>query len=105
MPSNTLADAHTAPAAVWSALEHLKGDDLIAWRVADVPNRPSAEERNLTEGYPMGWFAMCYSDELAARQVKPVRYFGKELVVWRGEDGQARVLDAYCRHLGAHMGY
>jgi 3-ketosteroid 9alpha-monooxygenase subunit A len=26
-------------------------------------------------------------------------------VVWRGEDGQARVLDAYCRHLGAHMGY
>ena len=105
MPDSSLNDARTTPAAVWSALEHLKGDDLIAWRVADVPNRPSAEERNLTEGYPMGWFAMCYSDELAAGQVKPVRYFGKELVVWRGEDGQARVLDAYCRHLGAHMGY
>jgi 3-ketosteroid 9alpha-monooxygenase subunit A len=105
MPSNTLAEAHTSPAAVWKELEHLKGDDLVAWRVADVPNRPSAADRNLTEGYPFGWYAVCYSDELAIAQVKPVRYFSRELVVWRGEDGVARVLDAYCRHLGAHMGY
>jgi 3-ketosteroid 9alpha-monooxygenase subunit A len=105
MPDHTLTDARTTPPAVWSVLENLKGDDLIAWRMADVPNRPTAEERNLHEGYAFGWYAVCYSDELAVGEVKPVRYFGKELVVWRGEDGKARVLNAYCRHLGAHMGY
>ena len=25
--------------------------------------------------------------------------------MWRGEDGQVRIIDAYCKHLGAHMGH
>jgi phenylpropionate dioxygenase-like ring-hydroxylating dioxygenase large terminal subunit len=100
-----IADARTTPAAVWTKLEGLKGEALTEWRMADLPGRPSAAERNLDEPFPFGWFAVCYSDELAAGEVKPVRYFARELVVWRGEDGQSRVLDAYCRHLGAHMGH
>ena len=32
-------------------------------------------------------------------------YFGTELVLFRDSDGAARVLDAYCPHLGAHLGY
>jgi nitrite reductase/ring-hydroxylating ferredoxin subunit len=31
-------------------------------------------------------------------------YFGQELVAFRGEDGKVSVLDAYCPHLGAHLG-
>ena len=49
--------------------------------------------------------AGCNSDELAIGEVRPARYFSRELAIWRGEDGKARVLDAYCRHFGAHMGY
>ncbi|MGE4605464.1 MAG: Rieske 2Fe-2S domain-containing protein, partial [Myxococcota bacterium] len=30
--------------------------------------------------------------------------FGREMVLFRTESGQARVLDAHCRHLGAHLG-
>nr|DAB41907.1 TPA_exp: ArzE - Rieske protein [Fischerella sp. PCC 9339] len=37
--------------------------------------------------------------------VKPLHYFGKDLVLFRTEDGKAHVLDAYCPHLGAHLGY
>jgi 3-ketosteroid 9alpha-monooxygenase subunit A len=55
--------------------------------------------------YPNGWFQVCYGDELAAGQVLPLTYFGRELVAFRGEDGKAAVLDAYCPHLGAHLGY
>lgn len=33
-----------------------------------------------------------------------MRYFGRDLVVFRGADGRARVLDAICPHLGAHLG-
>jgi 3-ketosteroid 9alpha-monooxygenase subunit A len=54
---------------------------------------------------PDGWFAMCFSDELAAGAVKPLHYFGRELVATRGEDGVARVFDAHCPHLGAHLGW
>lgn len=35
----------------------------------------------------------------------PLRYFGKDLVIFRTEDGTARVFDAHCPHLGAHLGY
>jgi phenylpropionate dioxygenase-like ring-hydroxylating dioxygenase large terminal subunit len=55
--------------------------------------------------YPNGWFAVCDTDELEAGQVKPIHYLGRDLVLYRGEDGEARVFDAFCPHLGAHLGY
>lgn len=55
--------------------------------------------------FPNGWFQVAYSDELVPGQVQPLQYFGKDLVLFRGEDGAAHVLDAYCPHLGAHLGH
>ena len=54
---------------------------------------------------PNGWYALCQSAELAAGEVRPLRYFGRELVAFRGDDGAARVFAAHCPHLGAHLGY
>lgn len=54
--------------------------------------------------YPTGWFQVAYSDTLAIGEVRPIHYFGQELVLWRDHDGQARVMDAYCLHFGAHLG-
>jgi len=53
---------------------------------------------------PNGWFSVAASDGLAAGDVRPIRYLDRDLVVFRGEDGAARVFDAYCPHLGAHLG-
>jgi phenylpropionate dioxygenase-like ring-hydroxylating dioxygenase large terminal subunit len=55
-------------------------------------------------GIPNCWFHVSYSDELKLGAVKPVHYFGRDLVLFRGEDGRAACLDAYCPHLGAHLG-
>jgi len=55
--------------------------------------------------YPDGWFCVADSDELAPGEVRPVRYFGRELVLLRTEAGEARLFDAYCPHLGAHLGH
>jgi nitrite reductase/ring-hydroxylating ferredoxin subunit len=55
--------------------------------------------------YPSGWFAIARSDELPAKAVLPLRYFGQDLVLFRTEDGQARLSGAFCPHLGAHLGY
>jgi 3-ketosteroid 9alpha-monooxygenase subunit A len=54
---------------------------------------------------PDGWYALCQSSELAPGAVTPLTYFGRELVAFRGHDGAARVFDAHCPHLGAHLGY
>ena len=53
--------------------------------------------------YPNGWFAVAHVDELAAGEVRSIHYFGRELVLFRGEDGRPRTLDGYCAHLGAHL--
>jgi 3-ketosteroid 9alpha-monooxygenase subunit A len=55
--------------------------------------------------YPNGWFQIAYSEELAPGQVMPLSYFGRELVAFRSKEGKLGVLDAFCPHLGAHLGY
>lgn len=55
--------------------------------------------------YPSGWFQVGWTDELAPGDVRPLRYIGRDLVMYRGEGGAAQIFDAYCPHLGAHMGY
>ena len=54
--------------------------------------------------YPNGWFVMLYSDQLKSGGVQEVSALGLNLVAWRGESGKAYVADAYCPHLGAHLG-
>lgn len=54
---------------------------------------------------PDGWYGVGTSDEVPVGAVKALRYFGRDLVWFRGEDGGARVFDAHCPHLGAHLGF
>lgn len=58
------------------------------------------------EGVPMAqWWPLAWSSELRQGEVQPRRLHGRELVLWRGESDQAHVLDAFCLHLGHHLGY
>lgn len=54
---------------------------------------------------PTGWFQVAWSDEIKAGDVHRMKYFGRELVAWRTASGRLTVMDAYCEHLGAHLGY
>lgn len=55
--------------------------------------------------YPFSWYRVARSSDVPRGAVLPVRYLGRDLVVWRGEDDEPHVMDAYCPHLGAHLGY
>jgi nitrite reductase/ring-hydroxylating ferredoxin subunit len=55
--------------------------------------------------YPNGWFQVAYADDLPPGAALPLRYFGRDLVLFRTEGGEAKLLDAHCPHLGAHLGY
>ncbi len=56
-------------------------------------------------GLPIGWFLIGYTGELSPGEVKPVRYFGRDLVLFRTASGEITLLDAFCPHLGAHLGH
>ena len=53
---------------------------------------------------PFGWFFVGWSDELRPGDVRSLRYFDRDLVLFRGEDGAAGLLNAHCLHMGAHLG-
>ena len=54
--------------------------------------------------YPDSWYRVATSAEVGAGEILSLRYFGEELICWRGEDGEAHVHGAYCAHLGANIG-
>jgi len=56
------------------------------------------------ESIPNGWFAVATTRELKAGRVLEKKYFGREWVMWRDASGAAVMNDAYCPHLGAHLG-
>lgn len=55
--------------------------------------------------FPNGWFVIGLSGDLSPGQVRPIHYLGRDLVLYRTEQGEARVIDAHCPHLGAHFGH
>ena len=62
-------------------------------------------EREHTElAMPNGWFAVAFSRDIVPGEVQSIEYFDQSLVLFRSRMGEARVLDAYCPHLGAHLG-
>ncbi|MCV7019437.1 Rieske 2Fe-2S domain-containing protein [Mycolicibacterium aichiense] len=54
---------------------------------------------------PTGWFQVAWSDEIAVGDVHRMKYFDTDMVAWRAQSGALTVMDAYCEHLGAHLGY
>lgn len=59
---------------------------------------------NQPEYFIEGWYWVIPSKKLKVREIKPVTILGRELVIYRGEDRQAIIFDAYCPHFGAHLG-
>lgn len=53
---------------------------------------------------PVGWFFVGMPDDVAPGEIKTIRAFGQDLVLWRDEGGVAHLHEAYCPHLGAHIG-
>jgi len=54
---------------------------------------------------PSGWFAVAETPDIEVGDAKAAFYFDSHLVVWRDDTGEAHVQDAFCPHLGAHLGH
>jgi len=53
---------------------------------------------------PDGWFSVAASSEVTEGEIVTRSLLERELVAFRSPDGAARVFDAHCPHLGAHLG-
>lgn len=53
--------------------------------------------------FPRGWFAVANSSEVG-RKPMSIHYFGQDMVLYRGESGKVVMLDAWCPHMGTHLG-
>lgn len=77
---------------------------LMAAQGEALPTTLSPQERfPYYTAFPFAWYFACYSDELLPGQVRQARYLARDLVLWRGQDNRAHVMDAYCPHLGANL--
>lgn len=54
---------------------------------------------------PTGWFQVAWSDEIGIGDVHRMTYFDQEMIAWRADSGRLTVMNAYCEHLGAHLGH
>ncbi|MGF1494504.1 MAG: Rieske 2Fe-2S domain-containing protein [Microcoleaceae cyanobacterium] len=65
-------------------------------------NQTKTQDSSL--GFPNSWFRIATHQELQAKKVLPLRYFNRDFVLFLGEDGHPYLIDAYCPHMGAHLG-
>jgi phenylpropionate dioxygenase-like ring-hydroxylating dioxygenase large terminal subunit len=68
-----------------------------------TPDQVSASRPRLP--YPNGWFTVAFSDEVAPGTVLRRKFMGEDVVIYRTAAGVLRVVEPYCPHLGAHLGY
>ena len=54
--------------------------------------------------YPNGWYEIMRSEDLPVGGAKAVSLIGQHFAVFRRENGQVSIMDAYCPHLGANLG-
>jgi nitrite reductase/ring-hydroxylating ferredoxin subunit len=54
---------------------------------------------------PFGWFCVGYPEDLPVGEAKPLYYFDRHLVGWRDTDHVPHLHDAFCPHLGGHLGH
>jgi len=103
----------TTPDAVGAVAETVEGDwDMVGLPMPRNPSlldpaTPRVRVRTVGDRFPFpvpnGWFVVSLSSELVAGEVRALHYFGRDLVLFRTASGDARLVDAYCAHLGAHL--
>jgi len=53
--------------------------------------------------FPRGWFMVADAEKVTSTPLS-VRFFGKDLVLYRGASGKVYMVGAYCPHMGTHIG-
>ena len=72
-----------------------------SWGMPTVSAKVSSDQ---LPPFPEGWYFVASRDELRRAGLIEREWMGEQIVAWLDDDGQVCVSDAYCPHLGSHMG-
>ncbi len=61
------------------------------------------KRKGAMSGYASSWYALGLAGALDGGRVVGKEFLGGRVIMYRGEDGRANVMSAYCRHLGADL--
>lgn len=67
--------------------------------------KPRKGHASFPPPYPNGWVFVAPSSAVPKGKVLPLQVCGRDLVAFRAADGTVGILDAYCTHVGTHLGY
>jgi nitrite reductase/ring-hydroxylating ferredoxin subunit len=82
--------------------------------IADGPDSTDRKSMSLQEArqlqdapppYPFGWFVVALRRELGKGEILTRQFMDREIVIYRTESGVVCAAEAYCPHLGAHLGH
>jgi nitrite reductase/ring-hydroxylating ferredoxin subunit len=65
----------------------------------------NSDKPKLLPRFPNGWYALCLARDLQPGEIKTLQFAGEDIVLFRTRSGEVSALEAYCPHLGAHIGY
>jgi 3-ketosteroid 9alpha-monooxygenase subunit A len=66
---------------------------------------PYMANRQIPPALTQTWVFINYADRIRFETTQPVRMMDRDLVLWKSRSGHISLQDAYCPHLGAHLGY
>src|SRR5260370_2184021 len=66
-------------------------------------SRAASPRAKAAGGFHQSWYAIARASEVGAGEVIGRDFLNGRAVVYRGQNGQPSVMNAYCRHLGADL--
>lgn len=90
----------------------MSGQSATVTQNAKVKKIPTEERRRFVNPVPpegedglfsQSWFPICLSSDVKEGQVIGRNFLDGRVVVYRGDDGVARVMSAYCPHISADL--
>ncbi|GAA3661924.1 Rieske 2Fe-2S domain-containing protein [Nocardioides ginsengisoli] len=67
----------------------------------DIPRK--IESDPIAQRFARGWHCLGLSKDFRDGKPHQINAFGQKLVVWEDAEGDLKVLDAYCRHMGGDL--
>ncbi len=71
--------------------------------ITQTDGRPQSSDEELPP-FPEGWYFVAHRDSILREKLIEKTWMGQEIVVWCDDEGRICVSDAYCPHLGSHLG-